>query len=248
MPRGRKKNNDASPENKMYFGTEQENAIVAYLEETDEVKRNEIYNLHLKYPFEKMAESIINKYRLWSKVMSYEDLFHDTISFLHTKLDKFDKLNGAKAYSYYGTIIVRKLRYDRKKEDVSRNNTRLYEDVYRSVLRDDDIIEEEYVEDNTLVDFFYVIADEIKTMINNNTDIKENDLKVGEAILEIIENHKSIFEDTTIKFNKTFILECIRNITLLPTREITTSLKFYKKIYINKKREFLNKTEDDNIY
>ena len=55
-------------------------------------------------PLDKMIESIIRKYSLYRKGETFEDLHSDTLSFLITKADKFDKGTGKKAYSYYGTI------------------------------------------------------------------------------------------------------------------------------------------------
>ena len=96
--RGRKRKKD------LYFGPEQEGAVVRFLESDDIIERNQIYNKFLRYPIEKMVESIIRTYKLYRISVSFEELHADTISFLITKADKFDHTQGKKAYSYYGTI------------------------------------------------------------------------------------------------------------------------------------------------
>ena len=96
--RGRKRVND------LYFGPEEEAAVIKFLESEDIRERNEIYNKWLRKPLDKMIESIIRRYKLYRKGESFEDLHSDTLSFLITKADKFDKGAGRKAYSYYGTI------------------------------------------------------------------------------------------------------------------------------------------------
>ena len=48
--RGRKRKND------LYFGPEQEEAVVAFLASDDVIERNRIYNKSLREPFNKMAE------------------------------------------------------------------------------------------------------------------------------------------------------------------------------------------------
>lgn len=96
--RGRRKKKD------LYFGPEQEEAVVRFLETDDYIERNDIYNKHLRKPIEKMVESIIRKYKLYRKSVSFEEVHTDTISFLITKAEKYDATKGKKAYSYYGTI------------------------------------------------------------------------------------------------------------------------------------------------
>ena len=81
--RGRKRKKD------LYFGPEQEAAVVKFLESDDQIERNTIYNEFLRFPIEKMVESIIRTYKLYRKSTSFEDLHTDTISFLITKSDKF---------------------------------------------------------------------------------------------------------------------------------------------------------------
>ena len=88
-----------------YFGVEQEKAVVKFIKETDQVKKSKIYDSHLRKPLNTMIESIIRRYKLYSKDMSFEDLHSDTLSFLMTKFDKFDPGENKKAYSYYGTIV-----------------------------------------------------------------------------------------------------------------------------------------------
>ena len=96
--RGRKRKND------LYFGPEQEEAVLLYLGTDDELEKNAIYNKWLRAPLDKMIESIIRKYDLYRKGETFEDLHSDTLSFLITKADKFESSKGKKAYSYYGTI------------------------------------------------------------------------------------------------------------------------------------------------
>ena len=85
----------------------------------DEFRRNEIYRLHLQAPLDKMIESIIRRYKLYSKSMSFEDLHSDTLSFLMIKFHKFKPSKGKKSYSYYGTVckhyLLGKLIKDDKK-------------------------------------------------------------------------------------------------------------------------------------
>lgn len=245
--RGRKSNTTGSTTT--YFSEEQESAVVRYLQAQTEEEKNEIYNEYLKYPLEKMVESIINRYKLYSSKMSYKELFDDTLSFLHMKISMFDPTRGKKSFSYFGTIIKRRLQNNRKKETKDKKKVILYEDVYRTVSQGDDIVDEEYSEDNLMYQFFQIIVVEIEDLLKTENvekyGLKDSDVKVGIAILEITQNWDKIYIEDTKKFKKNFILECIRNMTLLNTSQISQSLKFYKNYYVKRKRKYLKDLEED---
>jgi hypothetical protein len=86
-----------------YFYKREEDAVLAYLSAQTAEEKNEIYNTVLRPAFEKMAESIIRRYKLFIPNETFEDTFNDTLSFLITKMNKFES-GKFKAYSYYGTI------------------------------------------------------------------------------------------------------------------------------------------------
>ena len=74
---------------KIYFGEDQEKAVVKYLESSDEDERNKIFNEFLREPLVIMVESIIRRYKLYRKDMEFEEIHTDTMSFLITKMNKF---------------------------------------------------------------------------------------------------------------------------------------------------------------
>lgn len=80
--RGRKRTTN------LYFGPEEEKAVVEFLTCEDDHKRNRIYNNSLRAPLNKMIESIIRRYKLYRKDMEFEDLHADTLSFLAMKMNK----------------------------------------------------------------------------------------------------------------------------------------------------------------
>ena len=88
----------------MYFGEDQEKAVVRYLESEDDDEKNKIFNEYLREPLKIMVESIIRRYKLYRKDMEFEEIHTDTMSFLITKINKFDTTKDYKAYSYFGTI------------------------------------------------------------------------------------------------------------------------------------------------
>jgi hypothetical protein len=64
-------------------------------------------------------------------------------------------------------------------------------------------------------------------------DLNENEYKLGLALTEIFENYENIFPaSANNKFNKNIILLSLREITNMSTKEIRSSMKRYKKIYL----------------
>ena len=92
-----------------YFTKETEEYIKKYNTSTDNDYRNKIFTEHIYYPFYKLAENIIHTFKFYyTDVEKIEDLKHEIVSMLlEEKIMKFDPDNGAKAYSYFGTIVKR---------------------------------------------------------------------------------------------------------------------------------------------
>jgi len=92
-----------------YFTKETEEYIVRYNESTDQDYRNKIFTDHIYIPFYKLSENIIHTFKFYyTDVDKIEDLKHELVAvLLEEKIMKFDPTNGAKAYSYFGTIVKR---------------------------------------------------------------------------------------------------------------------------------------------
>ena len=232
--RGRKRTND------LYFGPEEEAAVVRFLECNDEIERNAIYNQWLRKPFDKMIESIIRRYKLYRKGYSFEDLHSDTLSFLITKADKFDKDSGKKAYSYYGTICKHYILGLLIKDDGSLKQLYSYEDLSQDYFDDREDLQYEIDDkDFTLDKFIVKLTGGIKLEIDNNETLpikkrlNENEIKVGYALIDILENWEQTLDvmNGGSKFNKNSVLETMRNYTNLSTKDIRSSMKRYKDIY-----------------
>ncbi len=66
MPRKKKE--------KMYFTMDTEAAIIEYNKSSDFKLRNKIYEESIKYPFEKLAENILNTFKFSYFDVSKEDI------------------------------------------------------------------------------------------------------------------------------------------------------------------------------
>lgn len=92
-----------------YFTKETEEYIVKFNTSKDQEYRKKIFTDHIYLPFYKLAENIIHTFKFYyTDVDKIEDLKHEIVSILYEdKIMKFDPTNGAKAYSYFGTIVKR---------------------------------------------------------------------------------------------------------------------------------------------
>ena len=216
---------------KIYFGEEQEKAVVNYLESTDEAEKNKIFNEYLREPLIIMVESIIRRYKLYRKDMEFEEIHNDTMSFLITKINKFDPTANYKAYSYFGTICKNYLMGAIQKDTKEQNRQISYDDISSSI---EDNVELSYTMDEYAIDYRDVIVKltiDLEEFIENE-DLTENEQKLGYALLEIFGNFDKIFQvGDGNKFNKNLILLSLREMTSLSTKEIRISIKKYRKLY-----------------
>ena len=216
---------------KIYFGEDQEKAVVNYLESTDETEKNKIFNEYLRDPLIIMVESIIRRYKLYRKDMDFNEIHTDTMSFLITKINKFDHTKNTKAYSYFGTICKNYLMGAIQKDNKEQNRQVSYDDISSDVEDSTDL---SYVIDEHVIDYQAII---IKLTANleefvENQNLNENEQKLGYALLEIFSNFDKIFQvGDGNKFNKNLILLSLREMTSLSTKEIRIAMKRYKKIY-----------------
>lgn len=216
---------------KFYFGDEQEEAVIRYLSSESEEEKNKIFNEYLRAPLIIMVESIIRRYKLHRKGFTFDENHTDTISFLITKVDKFDPVQNHRAYSYFGTICKNYLMGTIQKDAKEINKKVPYEDISSSI---DDNADYSYSMDDVVIDFQDIIKKLTKSIedILANEELNENEIKLGYALLDIFYNFEKIFQiGDGNKFNKNLILLSLREMTSLSTKEIRISLKKYRKVY-----------------
>lgn len=230
IPKKRKKKSN-------YFDVEQENAVRLFLTASTVHEKHQIYNEFLRGPIDKMIESIIRRYKLYRKTMDFTDIHSDTHSFLITKIDKFKPDKNKKAYSYFGTICKNYLMGQIIKDQKEINRNISYEDISTKLENRPDLIyyiEHEHISPERIIKEF------VKKMnvYIDETDLNNNEIKLGYALIELFENYEEIFIGTdNNKFNKNIILLSLREMTNMSTKEIRTSMKKFKKLYfdLNKK-------------
>ena len=215
-----------------YFDIREETAVRNFLLADSSYDKNKIYNEFLKAPLDKMISSIIRRYKLYRKDMDFTEIHTDTHSFLMTKVDKFKPDKNKKAYSYFGTICKNYLMGQIIKDQKETNRKISYEDISSSLEQrpdmsyriDDDIIESDAV--------IIKYLQELKDFIDSE-NLNENEKKLGYALIDLFDNYQTIFSGAdNNKFNKNVILLSLREMTNLSTKEIRSSIKRFKKLYI----------------
>jgi len=215
-----------------YFDVREENAVKSFLLAQTSQEKNKIYNEFLRGPLDKMISSIIRRYKLYRKNMDFEEIHTDTHSFLMTKVDKFKPSKNKKAYSYFGTICKNYLMGQIIKDQKETNRKVSYEDISSSLEERADLI---YRIDDDVIQSDAIIIEylkELKEFIDSE-NLNDNEKKLGFALIDLFDNYETIFSGAdNNKFNKNVILLSLREMTNLSTKEIRTSIKRFKKLYI----------------
>ena len=162
----KKKRRGRKPTKKQYFTYINDQAIMAYNNEPDQVKRNKVYREHIHYAFDKLAENIIHTFKFYYFDVPYRDVKADVVAFLNEKIHKFNNDKG-KAFSYFSIvaknylIIANNANYAKMKQkaevsviDDQRNlgAEQVYTD-YQENLRDFTNLFVEYYTDNMNIIF-----------------------------------------------------------------------------------------------
>lgn len=205
---------------------------------SDDIERNLIFNEWLKAPLDKMIEAIIRKYKLYRKGETFEELHGDTVSFLMTKVHKFEPSLGKKAYSYFGTIAKHYILGLLIKDEKYMKQTASYDTVSTEIESRDDLTYVIDADKFPMDEFIKKLSDGIRLELNDENQtskkqLNENERKVGYVLIEILENWETAFEtmDGGSKYNKNSVLETMRNYTNLSTKDIRLAMKRYKELY-----------------
>lgn len=214
--------------NANYFTKETEEYIVKYNNSTDQEYRNRIFTDHIYFPFYKLAENIIHTFKFYyTDVDQIEDLKHEIVSILlEEKIMKFDPTNGAKAYSYFGTIVKRWLINYNNKNYKKLKQIGSFADIEDSFEEDLDITGEE--QETTLTKFIDNWVEEMYNEIDNLFS-KESDRRIADAVLTLFRTR----HDLDI-FKKKALYIYIREMTDCETPQLTKVITVLKDLFKNK--------------
>jgi hypothetical protein len=214
-----------------YFNQTTENAIIRYNKTDDAVLKNRIYNDHIAYPFDKLAENIIHTFKFYYFDVPSEQVKHEVVSFLVMNMHKFKEGKG-KAFSYFSIVAKNYLILHNNK---NYKNYKIHDKMevldYRDNINDSrDRLEtaefnQEYVEQ--MLNYWE----------NNLTNIfrRQKDILVADAVLEMFRRRENIEN-----FNKKALYILIREMTGSKTQHITRIVNVMKKYNTGLMREFQN--------
>ena len=205
----------------MYFTQETENAIIEYNNTLDFDLRSKIYRERIHYAFFKLTENIIHTFKFYyTEVDNIEDLQHEVISFLLSKIHLFNPEKGAKAYSYFGTIAKRYLIISNTKNYKKRVDKAPIEEL------ESDERHSYNIDDTPANQKLNMFMDQYVEYCSTNIYKlfpKNDDAKIADAILELFRKRESIEI-----FNKKALYIYIREIIDVKTPKIT---KIANKLY-----------------
>ena len=227
--------------NKMYFNEDTEQAIIEYNKTEDQDKRNDLYNNRIKYAFEKLVESIFNKFKFSYFETGPIDVQRETVAHLVANMDKYDpnrvsKLHPkmkTKAYSYFSIVAKNYLIFVN-----NTNHTRFNRHSEIGEDREEHTIQLQS-EDNHQKEV--ETAEFLKLMVefweNNLTKIftKMRDLNIANAVIELFRN-----SDRIDAFNKKALYLYIREISSCKTQQITKVINKMRQYQQNIMKSYMN--------
>ena len=227
--------------NKLYQISEIKTVI-----ESAKNENEKIFNNILHPAFTKMIESIMRRYHLFVPNEESGDTFSDTMSFLITKMNKFNENKNNKAYSYYGNIcknyIIGKIQQFQK--SIKRNPSYDNEEGGIDIINDS-----RYA---TTVDNRKAIAREIVKKLTERInimtsdpkkyDLKENEVKLGRALTNLFENWDFVMTTSASnKLNKSACLFFLREQTGMDTKGVRDNMKKFQKEFLMIKNYVIEK-------
>jgi len=212
----------AAKKKKNYFTEDTENAIVQYNLTTSLIDRNKIYDQHIKYPFDKLAENIIHTFKFYHFDIPYEDVKHEVVAFLNEKIHKYTQGKG-KAFSYF-SIVAKNYLINHNNNNYNKfKNTDALDvvDSHRKVVNE--IIRETDIEHKR--EFMNVFIEYVDNNLNILFKSKE-EIQVADSILELFKQRNNIEE-----YNKKALYILIRERTGMRTQYITKIVNQLKRMY-----------------
>ena len=219
-----------------YFNQTTENAIIRYNKTDDARLKNTIYNDHIAYPFDKLAENIIHTFKFYYFDVPSEQVKHEVVSFLVMNMHKFKEGKG-KAFSYFSIVAKNYLILHNNK---NYKNYKIHDKMdvldYGSNIR-----ESQDRRDNAEFNQEYV-KEMLHYWDNNLTNIfrRQKDILVADAVLEMFRRRENIEN-----FNKKALYILIREMTGSKTQHITRIVNMMKKYNTQLMMEFQNTGQID---
>jgi hypothetical protein len=212
MPRKKKE--------RVYFTQETENAIIQYNKCDDPIKRNQIYKEEIQYPFEKLAENILNTFKFSYFDVPKMDVQMEVVSTLIEKIHMFKEGKG-KAFSYFSIVAKNHLILKNNGNYKRFKKTALLSEMPESWNPEDNFYDEQLSSEyNEFKELMLQYWDKNLTKVFT----KKRDIQIADAILELFRRSQYIEN-----FNKKHLYLLIREMTDCKTHYITKVVNVMKE-------------------
>ena len=214
---------------RMYFTQITENAIIRYNGSEDSVLRNRIYNDHIAYAFDKLAENIIHTFKFYYFDVPSEQVKHEVVSFLVMNIHKFKEGKG-KAFSYFSIVAKNYLILNNNNNYKKMKSHRELDvlDFKRNLSSESQVIADK----ETYEEFTDMMLDYWENNLPNIFK-RHKDILVADAVLELFRRSQNMEN-----FNKKALYVLIREMTGSNTQHITRVVNVMKKYYKRLFKEF----------
>jgi uncharacterized C2H2 Zn-finger protein len=212
MPRKKK--------NKVYFTIDTEKAIIEYNKTDDQRIKNKIYDEKIKYPFEKLAENVLNTFKFSYFDVSKDDIQTEVVSTLVDKIHMFQEGKG-KAFSYFSIVAKNHLILKNNGNYKRFQKTSLLSEMPTTWNPENDFNDVEIGKD---YNEFKILMLEYwdKNLVKIFT--KSRDIRIADAVLELFRRSQYIEN-----FNKKHLYLLIREMTDCKTHYITKVVNIMKE-------------------
>ena len=219
-----------------YFNQTTENAIIRYNNTDDARLKNIIYNDHIAFAFDKLAENIIHTFKFYYFDVPSEQVKHEVVSFLVMNMHKFREGKG-KAFSYFSIVAKNYLILHNNK---NYKNYKIHDKMevldYGSNIRSSQELGEiasfnqEYV-----TQMLHYWEENLPNIFR-----RQKDILVADAVLEMFRRRQNVEN-----FNKKALYILIREMTGSKTQHITRIVNVMKKYNTQLMTEFRNTGQID---
>jgi hypothetical protein len=214
MPRKRRK------KSKVYFGTPAQEAIIEYNKCKDPKVRSKIYEERIKYPFEKLAENVLNTFKFTYFDVPKIDVQTEVVSVMVEKMHMFKEGKG-RAFSYF-TIIAKNHLILKNNGNYKRwKQNSLLSDMPQTWNPENDFYKDQL--DNEYSEFKKMMLAYWDKNLNSVFN-KKRDLQIADSILELFRRSEHIEN-----FNKKHLYLLIREMTDCKTHYITKVVNVMKQ-------------------
>jgi hypothetical protein len=234
MPRKKK--------SKVYFTLETEQAIIEFNKCNDPIKRNIIYKEQIQYPFEKLAENILNTFKFSYFDVPKMDVQMEVVSTLIEKIHMFKEGKG-KAFSYFSIVAKNHLILKNNGNYKRFKKTSLLSEMPETWNPENDFYEEQMGDEyNEFKDLMLKYWDKHLTRVFT----KKRDIQIADAVLELFRRSQYIEN-----FNKKHLYLLIREMTDCKTHYITkvvNEMKVHQKRLLNDYLEHGMISEEKDVF